>query len=222
MTLEQELVEAFDAARRHAGSDERVLAVMPAEPGRGVTVYLAAFGAAEDEPTYLALDAAHEPVADVQLVRDAVAILALAELAEEASGAVVAGSVAELFAQARTVLRERPQADAAAAVIEALAAVERAAAGPRVATPLLLDRLAAAAGDLGAALDNYQVALDDLGRELADAGDDPAALAPAWEALAVLNAHADPANFSATLAARTGPVEQLVSEVVERYRAPLI
>lgn len=222
MTLEDRLVDAYSAAGQHAREGERVLAVMPAEPGLGRTVFLAAFGPPDDEPSYLALDARHDPVEDAQLVKDAVTMLALAELAEEASGALAAAELADRFAAARAALADRPQADAAAAVLEGLARVEEIAAGPRVATPLLLDRLAAAAAELGAAANGYEHALDELGRELGESGADPAQLAPAWEALAALNARADPGSFSATLAGTTGPVEQLVAEVVQRYRAPLV
>jgi hypothetical protein len=222
VSLEDRLVEAFTAARTHAGEGEHVLAVMPVEPGLGRTVFLAAYGPPDEEPSYLALDARHQPVGEAQLVKDAVAMLALAELAEEASGAVAAPELRDRFAAAREALEGRPAAEAAAAVLDSLNTVEEVAAGPRIATPLLLDRLAAAAAELGAAADTYELALDDLGQELREAGADPGQLSPAWEAIAALNAHADPASFSATLAGQTGPVEQLVADVVQRYRAPLI
>src|SRR5688572_25750293 len=48
-------------------------------------VYLCAFSAGDDR-TWLALDADGQPLADRDLVRDAVSIAALCELADEASG----------------------------------------------------------------------------------------------------------------------------------------
>jgi hypothetical protein len=222
VSVEEQLLAAHEAAGAHAEPGEQVLAVLPAEPGRGRTVFLAAYGPPGGTPTYLALDGDHRPVADRQLVKDAVTMLALAELAEEASGAVAADDLRGRFQEAGRVLAGRPQAEAADAVVAALDRVSETAAGPRIATPLLLDRLAAAAGDLAAAVDTFELALDELGGELAAAGADPVPLSPAWEALAALAAHADPSAFSQTLAGTTGPVEALVDEVVERYRMPLV
>ena len=69
------------------------MAVLPAEPGVGALVYLVAFDR-RGELTYLALDEGHRPVDDRRLVRDAVAMLALAERAEEVAGAAVAEELA--------------------------------------------------------------------------------------------------------------------------------
>ena len=69
------------------------MAVLPAEPGSGSLVYLVAFDR-QGELTYLALDEGHRPVDDRRLVRDAVAMLALAERAEEVAGAAVAEELA--------------------------------------------------------------------------------------------------------------------------------
>ena len=100
---------------------------------------------------YLAVDGEGNAVTDRSLVRDAVAMLALAERADEVSGAVAADQLEEAFATAATELGSAGLAaerDAADAVRRSLAALSAEAAGPRVATPAYLDRIAACAAEL--------------------------------------------------------------------------
>ncbi|MGH2997482.1 MAG: hypothetical protein ACRDM9_14290 [Gaiellaceae bacterium] len=148
MTLEQELVAAAEAARAHADDGEEVVAVIPAEPGQGARVYLCAYvrGA---EQAWLALDSEGRRVADRVLVRDAVAIAAMCELAEESAAG---GDVGELRARLVELrLTENP---------EGIEEAEEAAAGlqevlrpaPRVASVEYLDVLGQAAGRLEQAL----------------------------------------------------------------------
>jgi hypothetical protein len=222
VTVAERLEQAHAAAAEHAGDGERVLAVLPAEPGRGALVFLAAYGPPDDAPTYLGLDAGHRPVRDEQLVKDAVTMLALAETAEEVAGATLARELRDALLAAEHALRLAGRAGATASLLQALDTVERVAEGPRIATPRYLDALAAAAGDLAAAIDDYQLAVDELGRSLAEDGRDPVALEPAWQPLALLARSADPGSFSAALAATTGAVEALVADVLQRYRVPLV
>jgi hypothetical protein len=84
--LDRELRRIADAAVRHAADGEELAGIVPAEPGSGVRVYVCAFSDG-DETSWLVLDANGSPVADRSLVRDAVSIAALYELAEEAAGA---------------------------------------------------------------------------------------------------------------------------------------
>jgi hypothetical protein len=107
--LERELRRIADAAIRHAAEGEELTGIVPAEPGSGVRVYVCAFanerrldgahqgaeasaspvpgaGVSQDT-TWLVLDADGRPVDDRSLVRGAVSIAALYELAEEAMGA---------------------------------------------------------------------------------------------------------------------------------------
>jgi hypothetical protein len=84
--LEQELRRIADAAVRHAAEGEELTGIVPAEPGSGVRAYVCAFGDGE-VTSWLVLDADGKPVEDRSLVRDAVSIAALYELAEEATGA---------------------------------------------------------------------------------------------------------------------------------------
>ena len=148
MSLEEELSAAREAAQARAGEDEAVVAVIPAEPGSGSRVYLCAYGGG-GERTWLALDAADEPVADRTLVRDAVAIAALVELAEESAGG---GNVGELRAQLVELrLTDNPEGieEAEVAAAELQAAIKPP---PRVASVPYLDELGLAAAKLEQAL----------------------------------------------------------------------
>ena len=86
MELERELRRIAEAAVRHAADGEELTGIVPAEPGSGVRAYVCAFTDG-DETSWLVLNADGRPVEDRSLVRDAVSIAALYELAEEATGA---------------------------------------------------------------------------------------------------------------------------------------
>ena len=86
MALENDLRRIAETAARFASDGEEVAGIVPAEPASGIRVYVCAY--ADGEATsWLVFDATAVPVQDVQLVRDAVSIAALCELAEEATGA---------------------------------------------------------------------------------------------------------------------------------------
>jgi len=93
--LEQEIAAAAEAASAHAADGEQLEGVVPAEPGSGARVYLCAYRGGEEQ-SWLALDAQHRPVADRALVREAVTITAMCELAEESAGG---GELGELRAR---------------------------------------------------------------------------------------------------------------------------
>ncbi|HSK15960.1 MAG TPA: hypothetical protein VK915_07290 [Gaiellaceae bacterium] len=148
MSLEEELSVAGEAAAGHAADGEQIVAVIPAEPGTGARVYLCAYARGE-ERTWLALDAAGRPVADRVLVRDAVAIATMCELAEESAGG---GDVGELRARLVELrLTESPEgieeAEVAAAALQ-----EAILPPPRVASVAYLDALGQAASRLEHAL----------------------------------------------------------------------
>jgi hypothetical protein len=148
VSLEEELSTAGESAREHAAEGEEVVAVIPTEPGAGSRVYLCAYQGA-GEPSWLALDAGGRPIADRVLVRDAVAIAAMCELAEESAGG---GDVGELRAR----LVELRLTDDPEGIEEAeLAAAELQEAikpPPRVASVAYLDELGLAAAKLEQAL----------------------------------------------------------------------
>jgi hypothetical protein len=224
MTLELELETTFAAAGRLARQGEEAVAVMAAEPQSGTRVYVVAF-AADDELAYIVLDADGAPVADRRLVKDAVSLAALAERAEEVSGATAADELVERFGEAAAVLKrtgDREGANAAAAVVTAARSLAEGASGPRAATPTFLDRMAGLAAGLAAALD----AFFPLAERLPDAGAGTAADVPTPREVAVtaLSAAAragDPANFASAMTAASGAVDALVADVLDHYRAEL-
>jgi hypothetical protein len=148
VSLEEELSAAREAARGHAADGEEVVAVIPAEPGTGARVYLCAYARGE-ERAWLALDAGRAPIADRVLVRDAVAIAAMCELAEESAGGGELGDLRARLVELR--LTENPagieEAEVAAAELQ-----EAIQAPPRVASVAYLDTLGQAASRLEHAL----------------------------------------------------------------------
>jgi len=148
MALSDDLRRAADAAVRYAGDDEELSAVIPTEPLAGRRVYLCAFTAGERK-TWVALDAAGDPVRDRRLLRDAVSIAAMCELAEDTAGG---GRLTELRSQLAT-LRETERTEGLAEADAAAAELERAIGGDtRVASPGYLDELGAATRRLEVAL----------------------------------------------------------------------
>src|SRR5438132_3699818 len=116
--LDEELKRIAAAARQLAAAGEELAGVIPTEPEAGRRVYLCAFQGASR--TWLALDDGALPVDDRALVRSAVSIAALCELAEESAGG---GKLEELRAQLVSLrLTEQPEgieeAEAAALDLE--------------------------------------------------------------------------------------------------------
>jgi hypothetical protein len=140
-------------AAPHADDGEQLTGVLPTEPEPGVRVYLCSYEGGERR-RWLALGGDGEPVASRSLVREAVSIAALCELAEESAGG---GDLSELRSQLVALrLTENPpgidEAEEAALALEAAVG-----SPPRLATPAHLDaigtatrRLERALGDAGA------------------------------------------------------------------------
>ena len=122
--------------------------MIPTEPGSGARVYLCAYEAG-GERSWFALDAAGAPIADRVLVRDAVAIAAMCELAEESAGGGDLGELRARLVELR--LTDNPEgieeAEVAAAELQ-----EAIAPPPRVASVRYLDELGLAAAKLEQAL----------------------------------------------------------------------
>jgi hypothetical protein len=85
MALDEELRRIAEAAVTYCREGEELAGIVPAEPQQGGRVYVCAFRA-EEETSWLVLDPAGSAVEDRALIRDAVSIAALCELAEEAAG----------------------------------------------------------------------------------------------------------------------------------------
>jgi hypothetical protein len=153
VTLEEEIAAAARAAAGHADAGEELEGVVPSEPGRGTRVYLCAFRRGEDQ-TWLALDQAGRPIGDRALVREAVSIAAMCELAEDCAGG---GDIGELRARLVELrLTEDPEgieeAEVAAAELQdaILPAPRLASVGYLDAVGLAAARLEHALGQVGA------------------------------------------------------------------------
>jgi hypothetical protein len=143
MGLEEEIAAARAAAVEHAGSGEELVGVIPAEPA-GARVYLCAYQR-DGESGWLALDETGAPIGDRGLVREAVSLAALCELAEESAGGGDLGDLRARLVELR--LTEAPEGieEAEAAAAELAATI---AAPPRLATVAYLDEIGRAAGRL--------------------------------------------------------------------------
>jgi hypothetical protein len=153
MALTDDLRRIADVAVRYAAPDEELSAVIPTEPAGSTRVYLVAYTAGEAK-SWLALDTEGKPVEDRRMLRDAVSIAGMVELAEETAGG---GHLPELRAQLETLrATDAPEGlDKAEAALDEL---ERTLGDDlRVASPAYLDevgqatrRLEQALGDTGA------------------------------------------------------------------------
>ena len=174
MGLAADLEEIAEVAAEHADAGEELTGVLPTEPEPGARIYLCSYEGGERRH-WLAFDGTGEPVAIRALVRNAVSIAALCELAEENAGG---GDLSELRSQLVALrLTENPpgidEAEEAALALEAAVG-----APPRLATPAHLDaiglatrRLERALGDAGAspfaeAMQQGVGAVEELTREV--------------------------------------------------------
>jgi hypothetical protein len=147
------LAEDLDAiaalAEAQTQPGERLVGVIPAEPDQGARTYLCSFEDAAGERSWLALDESGAPLTDRALVRAAVSISALCELAEEIAGG---GQLDELRQQlvALRLTENPPGIDEAEVALGALEAT--IAQPPRLASAAYLDAVGAATRDLERAL----------------------------------------------------------------------
>jgi hypothetical protein len=138
-------------ATAHADGDDGALSgILATEPGAGARVYVCAFESSDGARNWLALDGDGAPVASERIVRDAVSIAALCEVAEEAA---FPGDLDELRAQLVALrITEGPdgidEADAAARALQHVLG-----APPHLASPARLDEIGQAARRLEVALD---------------------------------------------------------------------
>jgi hypothetical protein len=149
VALSEDLSRIALAAAAYAKPGEEVTGVVPAEPATGARVYLCAYRRENDETSWLALRDDEEPVADRALVRDAVSIAAMCELAEEVAAG---GDLDDLRSQlvALRVTENPPGVDVAEEAVVDLQ--HTIGAPPRVASPAHLDAVGAATRNLERAL----------------------------------------------------------------------
>ncbi len=178
MALPDDLARIAEAVSEHARDGEGVVGVLACEPlpGSGSRVYLCALGAPEGARGWVAVDDDARPLTDRALVRDAVSIAALCEVAVEAA---FPGDLDELRAQlVQLRLTESPPgieaAEAAAANLQrTLGAPPQLASAARLDTiALATTRLEEALGEPGsgspftAAMRGAQGAVEDLWHEV--------------------------------------------------------
>ena len=84
MSLEGDLGSAAEAAAAFAGQNERIEAILATEPSLGRRLYLCAYSGGAGR-TWLVLDDAGRAVTDRALVREAVSLAALCEIAGESA-----------------------------------------------------------------------------------------------------------------------------------------
>jgi hypothetical protein len=149
MTLSSDLARIADAAASFAVAEETLVGIVPAEPAPGARLYLCAYQGESGETGWLVLDGDGRPVTRRAVVREAVSIAAMCELAADgAAGGDVSGL--------RARLAELRETDNPAGIDEA----EEAAHGleavlgepPVLATPERLDAIGAATRRLELAL----------------------------------------------------------------------
>ena len=155
--LGQQLERVAGAALAWAAEEETIVAVIPAEPGPGLLVFLIAFetlGSPEVPRTWVALDRDAQRVAAWSTVREAVSIAAMCEVAEEVAGG---GDLDELRSQlvGLRLIENPPGIDEALVAVGVLeCALGRP---PRVASPAYLDAV-------GIAVRGLERALGELGQ----------------------------------------------------------
>ncbi len=85
MALEDDLRRSAEQASGFAAAGERVAAALVAEPSEGARVYVYSYER-DGELSWLALDEHGDALTSRSLVREAVSLVALCEIAEEAAG----------------------------------------------------------------------------------------------------------------------------------------
>jgi hypothetical protein len=85
VTLADDVRITAERAAGYAAPGEEVAAVLAVEPTPGKRLYLCGFGAGESAESWLALDANGTPVTSRERVREAAALAAICEVAEESA-----------------------------------------------------------------------------------------------------------------------------------------
>ena len=230
MADEQQVLAAAEIAEAFAEDGERVVGVVVADPFDRGLVYLCALGdpdSDDDEPelAWVAVDAAGLPLSDGQLVREAAALVALCETAEEAALVPTSEELHRLSESALALVGEgRPELVAALLQTrDAAAALVGLGAGLRVARSGTLDQLAEQARLLSLASVSLRAQGEQLAAALSGSGSDagePLAQA-VWKLAGELAAGGNAARFSDAISGASGAVDAFADDVLDHYRAPL-
>lgn len=149
MALSEDLARVAERALVYAELGEDLAAVIPTEPEPGLRVYLCAYGSGAGGRAWLALDGEGQPIQSRALVRAAVTMAAMCEVAEETAG----GGDLERLRAHLAELRARENPEGIDEAEEAAVALGRVIASePRLASPAYLDEMGAATRRLEQAL----------------------------------------------------------------------
>jgi hypothetical protein len=149
MSLERDLEAIAGAAATFAEAKETLVGIVPAEPSPGVRLYLCAYQASSGETSWLVLDAEGRPATKRSLVRQAVSIAALCEVASEGA----AGGDLDALRSRLAELRETEDPIGIDEAEDAAAALAIVVGSPPVlATPQRLDAIGEATRRLELAL----------------------------------------------------------------------
>jgi hypothetical protein len=149
MDLESDLERVAKAAAAFSAANETLVGIVPAEPSPDLRVYLCAYESSNGETSWLVVDEHARAVSDRLLVRDAVSIAAMCELASEGAGGGDLQGLRTRLAE----LRETENPLGIDEAEEAVAALEAVVGSPPVlATPQRLDAIGEATRRLELAL----------------------------------------------------------------------
>jgi hypothetical protein len=220
---EQAIETAATAARTLTGGVPD--AVLPALVRTDRRVYVCAL--CGDDRRWLVVDEDGGPIVDPGLIRDAVEIVAMSEIAEEAVSLLALEESRPLVARTlelATALGEDTATVAARATLEALDALaEVAPAGVRVASSGHLDAVAAAAVLVGDRFDLIREAALEVSARLSGAPDDPrdALARTIWDAVRVLARDGSPDRFREAVENGMAAASALADDVLAHYAVPL-
>jgi hypothetical protein len=151
MSLEGDLARIATAAASFAEAKETLVGIVPAEPAAGLRLYLCAYQRSSGETSWLVLDGDGRAISRRNVVREAVSIAALCEVASEAAAG---GDLDELRTQL-AALREAEQPEGIDEAEEAVDALRAVIGSPPVlATPQRLDAIGEATRRVEQALGN--------------------------------------------------------------------
>jgi hypothetical protein len=137
VSLESDLARIATAAASFAGPKETLVGIVPAEPAAGLRLYLCAYES-NGETSWLVLDGEGRPVSTRNVVREAVSIVALCEVASETAAGGDLDDLREQLAALRETDNPEGIEEAEDAVDELRAVV---GSPPVLATPQRLDAI---------------------------------------------------------------------------------